>query len=259
MNEIISRSSAMRRQLPWPFLHRRRALNSRSRCVISLEWGVQTGECKPGFEKRNIESGAIVGDDHVEARHQFAERMEHGRFFIEVAYEVLKDVEFVVGKVAETYKKGTDSGTALNAGRFSVEEDDPIARRHMPGRVHEVHERFEVRGREAVQANLAVEVIVRMDDANDVVTAERCRLDFAGREDVGGIEDQLGGLFLPLGTEMLQVIGETSTLGVKYLLRPIGLAFAPLIRSAPPSPSGRGNRSSRLSLSHWEREARSAG
>src|SRR5947208_3323921 len=82
------------------------------------EWAVQTGEREPGFEKRNVESRAVVGDDHVEAFHQFAERIEHGGLFIKVADEVLKHVEFVAGKITETDEEWTDSRAALHAGGF---------------------------------------------------------------------------------------------------------------------------------------------
>ena len=49
------------------------------------------------------------------------------------------------------------------------------------------------------------------------------------------------GSFIQSRAEILQLFGETSTLDIEYSLRPVGLAFAPLIRSAPPSPRGRGN------------------
>ena len=109
-------------------------------------------------------------------------------FFIEVADEVLEHVEFVARKIAEAHKKRTDSGAALNAGRFGVEEDDAIACGNSARLVHQIHEGSRSAGREATQANLSVEVVVRMDDPDDVVRAERCGFDFARREDVGGVE-----------------------------------------------------------------------
>src|SRR6266705_1758788 len=89
---------------------------------------VEPGECESGLEQRNIECGTVIGDDKIEAPEQLAERVQHGGLFVEVADEILEQVELVAREVADPDQERTHTRSALQACRLSVQEYNPLAR-----------------------------------------------------------------------------------------------------------------------------------
>src|SRR4030095_2501808 len=108
-----------------------------------LEGIIEACQREAGLQQWNVERCAVIGDDQVELLQQVAQRIKHRWLFIEVADEVLDHLKAAARKVTDADKKRTDSGAALNACCFGVEENNPVAFAHTEPLFGEIHQALE--------------------------------------------------------------------------------------------------------------------
>src|SRR5262249_41340658 len=86
-------------------------------------------EDEPRLEQRQVEARAVVRHDPVEPADQRVDRAEQGRLLVEVAHEVLPDLERVPVEEARADEEGIGPGAAGQTRGLRIEGEGPRPRR----------------------------------------------------------------------------------------------------------------------------------